>query len=378
MQLAEPAWTLGIEEEYLLVDKESRDLVADPPKALMDECVRRLGDRVSPELMRAQIEVGTPPCKSVAEAGQALAGLRAEVAEVAAGFGCAPMAASTHPFATWHEQKQTDKARYSLLAKEMQATARRLLICGMHVHVGVADAEFQIDLMSQLAYFLPHLLALSCSSPFWEGEDTGLKSYRLTVFDAVPRTGLPGHFASHAEYQRHIQTLVAAGQIEDASMIWWDIRPSARYPTLETRIMDVMTDLRQALSLTALVQCLMRMLYRLRRQNQRWRIYSSLLVNENRWRAMRHSFDEGLIDFAKGEVVPYPDLLEELIALVAEDAQALGCEAEIAALRNILKDGTSAHNQLAVFHQAQSQGASQEAALRQVVDWLVAQTANPL
>ena len=378
MQLAEPAWTLGIEEEYLLVDKESRDLVADPPKALMDECVRRLGDRVSPELMRAQIEVGTPPCKSVAEAGRALAGLRAEVAEVAAGFGCAPMAASTHPFATWHDQKQTDKARYSLLAKEMQATARRLLICGMHIHVGVADAEFQIDLMNQLAYFLPHLLALSCSSPFWEGEDTGLKSYRLTVFDALPRTGLPGQFASHAEYQRHIQTLVAAGQIEDASMVWWDLRPSARYPTLETRIMDVMTDLRQALSLAALVQCLMRMLYRLRRQNQRWRLYSSLLVNENRWRAMRHSFDEGLIDFAKGEVVPYPDLLEELIALVAEDAEALGCEPELAALRNILKDGTSAHNQLAVFRRAQSQGAPKEAALRQVVDWLVSQTATPL
>ena len=374
MQLPEPAWTLGIEEEYLLVDKESRDLVADPPKELLEECARRLGDQVSPEFMRAQIEVGTPPCKTVAEARQSLAALRAEVADVAQRFNCTPLAASTHPFASWLRQKQTDKERYFALAAEMQATARRLLICGMHIHVGIEDAEFRIDLMNQLSYFLPHLLALSCSSPFWEGEDTGLKSYRLTVFDALPRTGLPGQFASHAEYQRHVQTLVAAGQIEDASMIWWDVRPSARYPTLETRIMDVMTDLNQAMSLVALTQCLMRMLYRLRRRNQRWRVYSSLLINENRWRAMRYSFDEGLIDFAKGEVVPYPDLLEELIALVAEDADALGCAPELEGLRAILRDGTSAHNQLATYKEALAAGADRPEALRAVVDWLATQT----
>lgn len=262
MYLPEPAFTLGVEEEYLLVDPGTRDLVSDPPPKLMEQCVKRLGEQVSPELMRAQIEVGTPICHSVSDVRDELRKLRGVVAEVSQTFGYAPVAVSTHPFARWLKQKQTEKERYSELTAEMQATARRLLICGMHVHVGIEDPELRIDLMSQLSYFLPHLLALSCSSPFWEGEDTGLKSYRLTVFDALPRTGLPEQFVSYAEYERHLAVLVNAGLIKDASMIWWDLRPSARFPTLETRIMDVVTDMNHALSLVALTQCLLRMLYR--------------------------------------------------------------------------------------------------------------------
>lgn len=374
MKLEEPAFTLGVEEEYLLVDLETRDLVSDPPPDLMLECVRRCGEQVSPELMRSQIEIGTTVCTGVLEAESELRRLRGVIAEVCNRHGCAPIAVSTHPFARWLEQKQTERDRYSDLTREMQAAARRLLICGMHVHVGIEDKELRIDLMSQLAYFLPHLLALSCSSPFWEGDNTGLKSYRLTVFDALPRTGLPEQFASFAEYERHVAVLINAGLIDDASKIWWDLRPSARFPTLETRIMDMCTNLDHTLSLVALNVCLLRMLYRLRRDNQRWRVYADMLIDENRWRGMRYSFDEGMIDLAKGEVVPFDELVAELIGFVRDDAEALGCVEEIERLPTILKEGTSAHQQLRVYGQSLADGASPEAALRDVVDWLIEET----
>ncbi len=378
MQLQEPALTLGVEEEYLLVDLKSRDLVSDPPRELMEACSRLLGEHVSPELMRAQIEVGTPICHSIAEVREQLKRLRGTIAEVSGRFGCAPIAVSTHPFARWLEQKQTDKQRYKALTHEMQAAARRLLICGMHVHVGIEDTELRIDLMNQMSYFLPHLLALSSSSPFWEGEDTGLKSYRLTVFDALPRTGLPEQFVSYAEYERHVSVLTNAGLMEDASMIWWDLRPSASFPTLETRIMDVVTDLQHAVSLVALTVCLFRMLYRARTRNQRWRVYAGMLINENRWRAMRYSFDEGLIDLAKGEVVPFAELLEELLEFIEPDAAALGCVDEVNGLKQILDAGTSAHNQLSVYHNALKAGADEAQAQRDVVDWLIQKTVKDL
>jgi len=262
------------------------------------------------------------------------------------------------------------------LTAEMQGNARRLMICGMHVHVGINDDGLRIDLMNQLSYFLPHLLALSCSSPFWEGRDTGLKCYRLTVFDALPRTGLPERFQSFAEYQRHVDILVNAGMIQDSTKIWWDIRPSGRYPTLETRIMDVCTRIDDALALVAMLVCILRMLYRLRLRNQRWRIYTPMLINENRWRAMRYSFDEGLIDFAKGELVPFEDLLLEILNMTAEDAEALGCEAEIASVQQILSRGTSAHRQLKVHEMEMAAGKSNEEALKAVVDTLIRDTAE--
>lgn len=378
MNLREPALTLGVEEEYLLVDLVSRDLVSDPPEELMQECAKQLGDQVSPELLRAQIEVGTPICHSVGQARDEIRRLRAVIAEVSQRYGMAPLAVSTHPFGRWHEQKQTEKARYSALTTQMQATARRLLICGMHVHVGIEDPEMRIDLMNQMSYFLPHLLALSCSSPFWEGEDTGLKSYRLTVFDALPRTGLPEQFVSDAEYQRHVRVLENAGVMADASMLWWDLRPSARFPTLETRIMDVATDLEHAMSLVALTVCVLRMLYRTSLKNQRWRVYARMLINENRWRAMRYGFDEGMIDLARGEVVDFKELLAELMEIIAEDADKLGCETEIESLKSIIDEGTSAHRQVAVYRQALNNGDSEEAALKKVVDWLISQTTKDL
>ena len=378
MTLDEPQFTLGIEEEYLLVDKETRSLVVNPPESLLIECKELLGHQVTNELLRSQIEIGTKICKNIQEAREDLSKLRKHVIEVTGRHGIAPIACSTHPFSRWSEQEQTTKDRYELLTTEMQAVARRLVICGMHVHIGINDDELRIDLMSQLTYFLPHLLALSCSSPFWHSKDTGLKSYRLTIFDNLPRTGLPAEFNSYAEYQRHMQILINAGVMEDSTKIWWDLRPSARYPTLETRIMDVCTRMDDAISLAALLVSTIRMLYRLRLNNQRWRDYSPMLIRENRWRAMRYSFDEGLIDFGIGSIVPFKQLLDEFIELTFEDAKSLGCESEVAATKDILSRGTSAHRQLKTYQLSMDAGQNHEDALKDVVDMLINETAADL
>jgi len=374
----EPPLTVGIEEEYLLVDLRTRDLDNDPPHSLVEECHQAGGVQVTPEFLRSQIEIGTKVCRTIPEAKADLKRLRKIVVDVAGRHGLAPIAASTHPFARTFQQKHTDKDRYVALAQEMQAAARRMLICGMHVHVGIDDNEQRIDLMNQLSYFLPHLLALSTSSPFWEGEQTGFKSFRLTVFNALPRTGLPERFASYAEYQRHIDTLIRTGLIQDTSKIWWDMRPSWRYPTLETRIMDCCTSVDDSACLAAFVQCTLRMLYRLRCANQQWRVYPDMLLNENRWRAMRYGLDEGLLDLARGEVVPCSELIEELLALVHEDAIALDCLAEVEHARAIVRRGTSAHRQVSVYTAAKARGATEREALAAVVDWLVQETASGL
>ncbi len=374
MSQGEPPFTIGIEEEYLLVDLQTRDLAVDVPDALMAECQRRLEAQVSPEFLQAQIEVGTRVCGNIKQAAQEIARMRETVAEVAAEHGLAPIAASTHPFATWYHQKHTDKERYNVLAQDMQAVARRLVICGMHVHVGLGDDELRIDLLGQVPYFLPHLLALSTSSPFWQGADTGLMSYRTSVADELPRAGLPESFESHGEYVRHIEILVHAGVIEDATKLWWDVRPSARFPTLELRIPDICTRLRDGIAVAALYVCVLRMLYRLKRNNQRWRRYSRMLIQENRWRAQRYGCDEGLIDFGVGEVVPYGELLEEMIELVRVAALARDCLPEVAHARQIVTGGTSAHRQRATYNQAIAAGAEPREALVTVVDLLIEET----
>ncbi len=378
MGIKEPSFTLGVEEEYLLVDKETRSLVIDPPATLMAEAEEKCGSQVTSELLRSQLEIGTKVCNNIQEAHEDLARLRRNIIAVADNHGLAPIAASTHPFSRWIDQKHTEKDRYDQLTHEMQGAARRLVICGMHVHVGIDDDELRIDLMNQMSYFLPHLLALSCSSPFWLGQDTGLKSYRLTIFDALPRTGVPERFASWAEYERHVAIMQNAGLIEDSTRIWWDLRPSGRFPTLETRIMDVCTRLDDTVALTALLACIMRMLYRLRTRNQRWRLYTPMLIRENRWRAMRYSFDEGLIDLAKGRVVPFPELMDELCSLIAEDAHALGCEKEVKGVHDILTRGTSAHRQLKGYELERASGANIEDSLKSVVDTLIRDTAEGL
>jgi carboxylate-amine ligase len=372
--MLEPTFTVGIEEEYMLVERESRKLISETPKSMLPRCEELLEGRVSPEFLQCQIEVGTNVCNTIAEARDELAHLRRTVASVAAEHGLALLAASTHPFADADELKHTHRARYDQLARDLQGVVRRMSICGMHVHVGIDDDELRMDLMGQVVYMLPHLLALSTSSPFWRGQNTGLKSYRIAVWDEMPRTGLPEHFESFSEYQRHVNVLVRAGVIEDATKIWWDIRPSDRFPTLEMRINDVCTRLDDGVSLAAIYLCWLRMLYRLRGKNQRWRRYLMMLVKENRWRAQRYGIDEGMIDFGRGEIIPYPELFEEIMDLIDEDAHALGCVAEINHARTIVEQGTSAHRQIAVYEQALANGSPEAEALKAVVDMLIEDT----
>ena len=371
MAIPKPEFTIGIEEEYLLVDRETRNLVQDPPDSVMEGAVRRLEAQVGHEFLRSQIEVGTRICSTIQEARDDLARLRRAVAEVADQHGLAMIAASTHPFAEWGDQLTTDNERYHVLAQDLQAVVRRLVICGMHVHVGIGDDDLRIDLMNQVSYFVPHLLALSASSPFWHGHDTGLKSYRMSVFKALPRTGLPEQFSSWSEYRRHVDVLVEAGLIEDATKLWWDIRPSERYPTLEMRISDVCTTIDDGITVAALYISLLHMLYRRRRLNQRWRTYADMLVEENVWRAQRYGVEGSLMDFGLGELIPYGDLIDELIELVSRDADELGCTAEVEHAREIVARGTSADRQLQVYRNAQAAGADHEEALRAVVDLLI-------
>ncbi|WP_371169938.1 carboxylate-amine ligase [Aliiroseovarius sp. 2305UL8-7] len=370
MALQEPPFSIGIEEEYLLVDAVNLTL-AQAPDQLMQDCMAELDGQVSPEFLQCQIEVGTRVCQNISEAREDLKRLRSTVSKHAANYGLAPIAASCHPFADWKEQHHVDKDRYNDLQRDLAGVVRRMLICGMHVHVGIPDPDTRIDLVNQLSYFLPHLLALSASSPFWQGDDTGLASYRLTVFDNLPRTGLPPHLSGWSEFERSVQALVDIGVIEDSSKIWWDLRPSSHFPTIESRICDVQPRLEHTLSLAALTQCLTRMLWRLKAKNQRWRVYDNFLVGENRWRAQRYGINEGLVDFGIGAITDFHALLEEMLSLIEQDADQLGCLQEVSAAKDILTMGVSADRQRGVFQESQKAGKSKDDALRDVVRHLV-------
>ena len=369
-----PAFTSGIEEEYLVVDRETRDLIKDPPPEMWDSLREVLGPQVAPEFLKAQIEVGTKVCKKLTEARDDLAGLRRDLSEVVDGYGAAIIASSTHPFANWSEQETTEQPRYQRIAADYQQVARQMVICGMHVHIGVEDEHLRIDLMNQVRYMLPHILALSTSSPFWAGTETGLLSYRLVIFKNMPRTGLPEEFQSWGEYERMVGILVEAGIIEDPTKLWWDIRPSARYPTLEMRISDICTRLDDAMTVAAFYLCLLGYLFRLRRRNQRWRVYSPFLIEENMWRAQRYGVEGSLIDFGRGELVPFADLVEEVIEMLAQDAVEFDVVDQLRHMRTIVRDGTSAHRQLAAYRAAIEDGAVEKEALEAVVDHLVVDT----
>ncbi len=369
-----PAFTVGIEEEYLVVDRESRDLIKDPPPEMWESLREVLGPQVAPEFLKAQIEVGTKVSAKLSEARADLAALRQDLSGVVSRYGAAIIASSTHPFANWTEQETTEQPRYQRIAADYQQVARQMVICGMHVHVGIEDEHLRIDLMNQVRYMLPHLLALSTSSPFWAGTETGLLAYRLVIFKNMPRTGLPEEFVSWGEYQRMVGILTDAGIIEDATKLWWDIRPSARYPTLEMRISDVCTRLDDAMTVAALYLCLLGYLFRLRRRNQRWRVYSPFLIEENLWRAQRYGVEGSMIDFGRGELVPFADLVEEVIEMLAQDAVEFDVVEEMRHMRAIVREGTSAHRQLASYRAAIDAGAAEKEALEAVVDHLIADT----
>ncbi len=376
--LTKPSLSLGIEEEYLIVDRETGTLIREASSQMLKDARKAMGEQVSQEFFQSQIEVGTAVCKTVQEAREELKQLRGTVSDVIKPYGLAIIASSSHPQASYITQMHTPRQRYETLAENMQKIAQRMVICGMHIHAGVEDNNLRIDLMNQATYVLPHLLALSSSSPFWEGRDTGLMSYRIAVWNEFPRTGLPEHFESYAEMERHVSILVHAGVIEDSSKIWWDVRPSHHFPTLEMRITDVCTRVDDAICIAALYQCWLHMLWRLRRENQRWRSYANMLLYENRWLAQRYGIDGELIDFGKGEMVPYSDLTEELLEHIMPDADSLGCIEEVEHARTILKRGTSAHWQRKTYQDAIDNGASSDDAIKAVVDMLIQETMSEI
>src|SRR4030095_976872 len=304
-----------------------------------------------------------------------LKNLRRSIVAIAEPFGVVPLAVSTHPFTRWNEMLSTPRERYDRVAAELQRVGLRGMFGGMHVHVGIPDDETRIDLMNRITPFLPLLLALSTSSPFWHGEDTGLKCYRLAVAGEWPRGGFPDVFSTWGEYSDYVDKLVAGEVIPDASMVWWLIRPSARFPTIEIRIADCCTRLDDALSIVALSQSLMRCLHRRPEVNRDYLGYRRLFVDENRWRAQRFGIEASLLDWRRGRLVSMTECLREVVELVEEDANALGCADEVRAAASIVARGTSADMQLKVFQDEIADGADPDAALRRVVEWLEAESA---
>ena len=369
------AFTIGIEEEYFLAEQIGKNAVSRMPRGLIRRARTALGDQVTPELLQSQIEVVTPVCRSLDEARRHLRRYRAVLADAAGEFGLQVFAAGTHPMAEWSEQTPTDKPRYHKLADDLKFLALRNMMCGLHVHVEIADPHVRIDVMNRMLPFLPTLLALSTSSPFWRKQPTGLMGYRLAAYDELPRTGIPDFFINLADYTALIDTMVQAGVIEDASHVWWAIRPSTRFPTLELRIADSCTHVEDTLCIAALYRCLVRALLRRPELNGIWRNHTRLLIEENRWRAQRYGIGAGQIDFAEKRLVPFGDVIDGLLALLAEDAAALDCIVEVQHARTILRRGTAATQQMAVYRAARAAGAGRIAALRQVIDWLVATTA---
>ena len=366
-----PHFTLGIEEEYLIVERATGELAISPPPGFMAACREALGSQVTHELLQAQVEIGSSVCRDVTSLRRELAGIRRTIADCAAEFDLGLLAVSTHPSASWRMQKSVDLDRYRILTEDFQALARRLVICGMHIHAGIDDDELRIDLMNQVTYFLPHLLALSTSSPFWEGQDTGLKAFRPTIFGDLPRSGIPERFASFADWQGLLADLDEIGICDDPTKIWWDIRPSVKHPTLEMRVCDLCTKLEDAISIAAIYQSLLSYLYRLRATNQTWRHYRQMLLQENKWRAQRFGVGGTLADYGRRRLVPFAELMDELIDILKDDAEELGCLDELTRAREIVQGGTSADHQMRIYQAAIAAGAEPAEARRRVIDWLI-------
>ena len=343
-------FTLGIEEEFQIVDPQTRELRSHVAE-ILDEGRMLLGEQIKPEMIQSQIEVGTGVCKNIQEARADITRLRSVISTLAHKNGLRIVAASTHPISRWQDQKIFDDDRYELLVQELQTVARSLLIFGVHVHVGVADRERQIHIMNASRYFLPHMLALSTSSPFWMGHNTGLKSYRSEIFKQFPRTDLPDHFDSYPGFLRYVDLLIKTGCINDGKKIWWDCRPHPFFPTLEFRICDIPTRVDDTVAIAALFQAIVAKLYKLIEQNLGFRLYRRMLIQENKWRAVRYGLEGKLIDFGKNKEVPVVDLIRELLDFVDDVVDELGSRKEVEHIHTILERGTSADEQLRVFRE---------------------------
>jgi len=343
-------FTLGIEEEFQIVDPATRELRSHVTEFL-DEGKMILGEQIKPEMIQSMIEVGTGICKNIQEARADISNLRGVIASLAEKNGLRIVAASTHPISRWQDQKIFEDERYELLVQELQTVARSLLIFGLHVHVGIPDRERQIHIMNASRYFLPHILALTTSSPFWMGHNTGLKSYRSEIFKQFPRTDIPDHFDSYPGFQRYIELLVKTGCINDGRKIWWDCRPHPVFPTLEFRICDIPTRVDDTVAIAALFQAIVAKLTKLIERNLGFRLYRRMLIQENKWRAVRWGLEGKMIDFGKQKEVPTRDLVLELLDFVDDVLDDLGSRKEVEHIHTILQRGTSAEEQLRVYRE---------------------------
>ena len=365
MKIADaPRLTIGIEEEFQIVDAQGQ--LKSHIETLLTAAGGRYGDQIKREMMQSVVEAGTKICADISEARNEIVTLRGTLAALIKPAGLRIVSAGTHPFSHWQDQEVTEHERYKLLEEELQDVIRELLIFGLHVHVGIPDRELRIQVMNEARYFLPHLLAISTSSPFWLARNTGLKSYRQVIWGRFPRTGIPPQFSSYDEYENFVELLVKTRSIDNGRKIWWDLRPHAFFPTIEFRVCDAATRVEETLCLAALIQAISAKLLVLREKNQGFRRYLPSLIQENKWRAMRGGMDAKLIDFGKQTEVPMKDLAVELLEFIDDVVDALGSRREVEYLETIVRDGTSADRQIRVWKETGH--------LHKVVDSVAAET----
>ena len=365
-----PAFTLGVEEEFQIIDPETRQLRSHVQQ-MMEEGKRLLKERVKPEMHQSVIEIGTGICKNIGEVRRDIQETRTENIRLAARQGMRVAAAGTHPFSDWADQLIFPDPRYDSVVEEMQVLARANLIFGLHVHVGIHDRTTALQIFNEACYFLPHLLALSTNSPFWLGRNSGLKSFRTKVFDRFPRTNIPEYFESPAEFDDFVRILVQTNCIDNGKKIWWDLRPHPFFETIEFRVCDIPMRMDETVTIAALIQAICVKLYNLRAQNLGWRRYRRALILENKWRASRWGIDGKLIDFGKEIEVPFRELASEMLEFVDDVVDDLGSRQEVERVNWILENGTGADRQLRVFHET-------EGDLKKVFDYICDETSHGL
>ena len=341
-------FTIGIEEEYMVIDPITKELISHEQK-IVAEGQKAISEKVKAEMHQAVVEVGTDVCANIDEARIDITNLRKTIHEIASSLGYSVGAAGTHPFSTWRKQLITDHIRYQEIVNEMQDAARSNLIFGLHVHVGMPSKEVAIHIANCARYFLPHVFALSTNSPFWEGRSTGFKSYRTKVFDKFPRTGIPDYFDSYSAYENYVNLLIKTNCIDNAKKIWWDLRVHPFYGTVEFRVCDVPLTVDESIGYAALFQCICAKLFKLREANLNFMIYPRALINENKWRASRYGIDGKMIDFGKEEEVNTRSLILELLDFIDDVVDELGCRDALKNITKILEKGTGADRQLAVY-----------------------------
>ncbi|MGK0413623.1 MAG: carboxylate-amine ligase [Polaribacter sp.] len=358
-------FTIGIEEEYQVIDPVTRELTSHDQK-IVTNAEKFLNDQVKAEMHQAVVEVGTNICEDIQDARKQVSHLRKSISNIAGDLGYKIGAAGTHPFSKWETQMITPNPRYDEIVNELQDIARSNLIFGLHVHVGMADRNMAMHLVNSMRYFLPHLYALSTNSPFWEGRNTGFKSFRSKVFDKFPRTGIPGAFENYAQYENYINLLVKTRCIDNPKKIWWDIRIHPVFPTLEVRICDVPLTVDETICIAALIQALVAKLYKLRTQNLNFMNYHRALINENKWRAGRYGIEGKMIDFGQEKEVETKLLMHEFVDFVDDVLDDLGSREEVEYIFKMLENGTGADRQLKIFEETKD--------LTKVVDYITEQT----